>query len=188
MDKLPNKICRSAILRKCLRSFEEVDNNGTEFDRYGMLLSLYQSELLGMLSVQSKANSVQSMCLQQEIERVDRRQDALAILSSFYSDSKAEFRPCIQRCFVPLPKILEIDDGPPEKKHVGILGDRGNYGNLFDPIIPLLQCLQDPSHSVISALAPICISLGVPSGSIHARALIERIVVAKTLGGSLPPF
>lgn len=188
LDRLPNKICRSAIIRKCLGSFEENDDNGKHYDNYGMLLILYQSELLSMLSTQSKANSIQSMCLQQEIERVDRRQDALAILSSFYSDTNVECRPCIQRCFAPLPKILEIDNDPVQMKFVGILGDRGNYENSFDPVRPLLQCLKDPSLSVISALAPICVSLGVPSGSIHARALIEHIAVAKALGGSLPPF
>ena len=189
LDTMPNNVCRSVILRKCLVSFEKFDSNGKEFDRYNMLLSLYQSELRGMLSMQSEVNSVQSMCLHQEIERIDRRQDALAILSSFYCDTEVEYRPCVQQCFTALPKVLEVENAILEKKYVGILGERGKYRKDFDPIRPLIQCLKsDSSLSVISALAPICISLGVPSGSIHARALIERMAAAKVLGGSLPPF
>jgi len=189
LDTMPNNVCRSVILRKCLVSFEEIDSNGKEFDRYNMLLSLYQSELRDMLSMQSNVNSVQSMCLHQEIERIDRRQDALAILSSFYCDTEVEYRPCVQRCFTALPKVLEVENATLEKKYVGILGGRGNYRKTFDPIRPLIQCLKsDSSLSVIAALAPLCISLGVPSGSIHTRALIERMAAAKVLGGSLPPF
>ena len=190
LKQLPNKVARSSTLRKCLVALEKVEQSGKDFDRYSMVLSIYQNELRGMLSLQSKANSVQSVCLQQEIELIDRRQDALAILSSFFRDKKPEERPCFQKCFLPLPAALELETDSDTPKLASILGSRGDDSeSSFDPIQALHHCLQsEPGPSTTSALGPICISLGLPSGYIHARALIECMVSAKSLGGSLPPF
>ena len=189
LNNLPNEVARSSILRKSLMALEKVEESGEDFERYAMILSIYNSELRGMLSSQSKMNSIRSLCLHQEIERIDRRQDALGILSSFYSERKAK-RPCFQKCFQPLPAILDIEKDVQKVKIVGVLGSRGSYSEeSFDPIKPLQNILQsEPSPSTTSALGPICIALGVPSGYIHARVLVERMIACKSMGGSLPPF
>ena len=185
-----NKVTRLSIIRKCLVGLENVDESGKDFERYSMILSIYNSELRSMALLQSKADINQLMCLQQEIERIDRRQDALAILSSFFSAKKFEDRPCFQKCFQPLPVVLDAEKESKTVKIIGVLGPRGTYDeSSFDPIKPLQKCLQsEPNPSTTSALSSICIALGVPGGYIHARVLMERIIAAKSLGGSLPPF
>lgn len=67
------------------------------------------------------------------------------------------------------------------KRNHNILGvESSEIKSDFDPLLPLQECLErDPSSSTASALAPLCISLGVPNGYINARALIERIKRAK---------
>ena len=76
------------------------------------------------------------------------------------------------------------------KRNHNILGvESSEIKSDFDPLLPLQECLErDPSSSTASALAPLCISLGVPNGYINARALIERIKRAKRLGHKLPCY
>ncbi len=190
LKQLPSAVTRSAIVRKSLVALESVERSGKDFERYAMILSIYSSELRGMLLSQSTMTSTRALCLQQEIERIDRRQDALGILSSFFNERKIADRPSFQKCFQALPGVLEIEKDDKKVELTGVLGSRGIYAQgCFDPIDPLQHTLQsDPSPSTMSALGPICISLGVPSGYIHARILIERILACKSMGGSLPPF
>ena len=111
-------------------------------------------------------------------------------MSSFFRAAKYSDRPQFQKCFTPLPKDVELESKDTMKRNHNILGvESSEIKSDFDPLLPLQECLErDPSSSTASALAPLCISLGVPNGYINARALIERIKRAKRLGHKLPCY
>lgn len=189
LRKLPTTSSRSTTLRNCLIAMEKIDSFGKDFERYAAVLSLYQEELREIIFTQSNLSPSQSPFFRQELELVNRRQDALAIINSIFGDRKLDERPSVQRCFFPLSDSPKDEKECP-KKMIGILGEQGLYGDdVFDPILPLVPCLKsDTSQSILSSLAPICFAIGVPSGYVHARALILRVLGMKQIGSSPPPF
>ena len=190
LKRLPSDLSKSSTLRKCLINMEKADKNGIDYERFEMLMVLYQRELKKMFASQTNHKSDQATCLQ-EIDRIDRRQDVLTILSSFFSGNQMVHRIPFPRFFLPLPDVLE-----PESEfnftatYTGVLGSEYEQDkSLFDPIAALEPILdQYPCATTIAALSPMCISLGVPSGFIHARFLIKMFKNSKILGGSTPPF
>ncbi len=204
LRKLPSRRVRISVLRKCLINLEENEDSGKHFDRYSMLLTMHQNELHATLS--NEVNNVSRKMangnkigqyesrqdslavLRREIHLVERRQDALAILSAYFGENKDE-RPQFQKCFMPLSSALKGSDSASEKKRIGVLGQQGkDVEHIFDPMLPLLPYLKSDPGPSTSALAPICVSLGLPSGYIHARALIYRMLNAKLLSIPLPSF
>ena len=181
---------RTTAIRKCVILFEAEEHSGQDFDRYSMVLCLYNSELRKALTKSSSLPNIQIMWIREEMDRIDRRQDALTIISSYYSDSKFEDRPKCQLCFQPLPEKLMVAGDNSNKNFANILGYHDFASeDYFDPLKPLLPFLRsDTSQSTVSALAPICIAIGVPSGSVHVRALMQKFEVAKELGGECPSF
>lgn len=191
LKRLPSHFSKTSILRKCLIHMEKADSNGTDYERFEMMMALYQRELNILLSNQSNHKSDQARCILEEIDRIDRRQDALTILSSFFCGNQKAYRIPFPRCFLPLPDILEPEtDLKIASKYSGILGSEYAQDEaLFDPIAALEPILdQFPCASTIAALSPMCFSLGVPSGFIHARVLIKMFKTSKVIGGSTPPF
>jgi hypothetical protein len=179
---LPTHTERSGVLKKSLISLENKDF-GKDFERYFLVLSLYQTELYEI--VQDKVSATNKSWYMEEIHRIGRRIDALAIISSYFEGKPFEQRPPVEKCFIPLTS---------QKNSVtfcGVLGNINGQGNIsttnmFDPLAPITLYLKD--ENAVSALAPLCAPLGLPSGFIHARALILRFEAAKTLGYVLPNF
>lgn len=191
LKQLPSALSRSSTLRKCLTTLERDDEDCSDYERIEMVLSLYQNELRGMLEGNVNLISTNSIFLNEEIDRIDRRQDALSILSSFYSGNNNIRRIPFPKCFLPLAPISGLEFKATTKTtFAGILGSHhGQNEAFFDPIAPLEEILdQSLCESTISALSPICLTLGVPSGYIHARALIKMFNSSRLLGGSPPPF
>lgn len=187
---LPNTVSRSTTLRNCLIAMEKMDNFGKDFERYAAVLSLYQKELRDTIHTQTNVSSLQRSFFRQDLEAIDRRQDALVIINSIFEDKQLDERPSVHRCFFPLTDSSSKVEKEHPRKMIGVLGERGNYGDdAFDPLLPLVSCLKsNASQSTLSSLAPICFAIGLPSGYIHARALILRITATKQIGGSPPAF
>ncbi len=163
LDLLPTHIVRSSVLRRCLMALEKTDESGRDFERYFLVLSLYKHELCMVL--EDKTSQPRTIYFE-EIQRIDRRLDALAIISSFFVGKPYDIRPLFQKCFISLTESKEV-------RFCGVLGNMENEKDVFDPLLPLRECLKNKNST--SALAPLCSSLGLPSGFIHARALVEQM-------------
>ncbi len=162
---LPTREDRCIVLRRCLIDLERIEESGKDFEHYSLLLSLYHNELCDV----TKESKTESTFYRQDVQQIVRRLDALAILSSFFEGKSYDERPMFQRCFTPLTVSVE------DINFCGVLGLRDSRdlkSELFDPLSPLDHCLKD--EKAVSALAPLCSSLGLPNGFIHARSLIER--------------
>jgi len=194
LQLLPSAMARSAVLRRCLVSLENLNESGYDYERYSVILFLYQCELSAVVSARGSSKNIDDIALQQELERVERRQDALAILSSFFHGDRINSRPHFPSFFLPLPKSFKLatGSGTAPLPMCGVLGatDPGiAHMEMFDPLSPLHDFLtKDPGTATATALAPLCHSLGIPSGYIHARSLIQRFLKSTIHGTSMPLF
>ena len=183
---------RIGILRKCLVQFE-IQENCVDYERLSVLYALYQTEINMVLSKDSMDENGSMDNFYVEIEAVDRRRDAIALLSSYFQGDKKNERPSFSRFFAPLN--ASIDDNTNTKisskmPSSRILGwEMTQRKDTFDPLDPLETILRAScSSAVTSALSPICLTLGVPRGYIRVRSLISRFQISKAEGASLPAF
>ena len=186
---LPSPMARAAILRRCLISLETEEKCFRDYERYSFVVSLYLHELALVLA--DKSNKSDFAAFQREYECIDRRQDSLFILLSYFQDRPVQERPFFPKLFTPLPTPFKSDADKPAVTYCGVLGHESASSSPddFDPINPLLPILSaDGGASSVAALSPLCFSLGLPAGYIHARSLHLRIKKAMSIGTSLPPF
>jgi hypothetical protein len=183
---------RISILRKCLVQFEGQDNC-VDYERLSVVYAMYQTEINMVLSKDSMDENGTMDNFFVEMEAVDRRRDAIAILSSYFQGDKKNERPSFSQFFAPLK--ASIDDNTNMKISSEIPSSRilgwemTQRRDTFDPLDPLETILRAScSSAVTSALSPICLTLGVPRGYIRVRSLISRFQKSKAEGASLPAF
>jgi hypothetical protein len=180
---------RAAILRSCLRRLEEPATS-CDYERLSVVLSLYHAELSGILSKANRDDAPKGQSY--ELELIDRRRDALAILSWFFQNDFYEVRPPFSDLFIPLPESWEADYSRNTVGSTkGVLGTAigESKSNTFDPLRALDKVLRSSKGvAAASALAPLCLPLGVPRGYIHARCLISRFKKSGDAGAALPSF
>jgi hypothetical protein len=180
-------INRVGVLRECLVHLEGSDS-GQDYERISVVLALYHSELSSLLVGDSREEGFESKHLSSDLELVDRRRDALAILSSYFQGENGGNRPSFSSFFLPLTnRESSTVRMKTSRKILGLESTSGDKG--FDPLEPLEKIIQESSTAAVtSALAPLCLPLGVPRGYIHARSLIWRFRRSKDQGAALPSF
>ena len=180
-------INRSIVLRKCVMNLEKDHRCAFDYDRHSLLLQLYR-ECLDKLSGVMKKSDARARAHEEETWRIERRQDALVIISSIFEKYPPEKKPEYIKLFEPLPR---------DPSHVGVtakkssvLGAAGTDKDVFDPLSPLDGVLESEngSNSIVAALAPLCSLLQLPSGYLHARSLVVRFNKLKSTGSLLPSF
>mmetsp|Transcript_64447 Transcript_64447/g.74194 ORF Transcript_64447/g.74194 Transcript_64447/m.74194 type:complete len:2711 (+) Transcript_64447:55-8187(+) len=184
---------RINILRKCLIQFEGQDNC-VDYERLCVLYATYQTEINIVLTKNSTDKN--EPCMEKfyvEMEVIDRRRDALAILSSYFQGDKTNERPSFSQFFAPLNESIddntnmEISSKLPSSRILG--WEMTPKVDTFDPLNGLEKILRAScSSAVTSALSPICLPLGVPRGYIRVRSLITRFQKSNAEGASLPAF
>ena len=170
-----SSIERSAIVRKCLINLEKSRAIDTDYERFHLVLSLYYDTLVYIVDKDTRLRGLDMSPFESEIELIDRRRDALSILSSFFQGEHKKQRPAFPAFFLPLgPKVGEVEST--SVVHSGILGRQaGAEDELFDPLQPLDAILSSTFGAAATPiLASMCLSLGVPPGYIHVRYLMKR--------------
>jgi len=110
-----------------------------------------------------------------ELERIDRRRDALAILSSFFVGDRLAERPPFSKFFLPLKVPFNHSSADTDTPVCGILGHLDGGEMQFDPLQPLETVFSSSlDTSAVTALAPLCHPLSLPRGYVHARSLMAR--------------
>lgn len=187
-------LSRIKVLRCCLINLEnDGDRCGTDYERYNLILSLLRHELISLMQTEIK-DGKDLECLRSELELVDRRIEALALLSSFFSSTKLASQkviPSYPSFFLPLPNSIGSHKSP--TKLCGILGNLGSAAHRsdeFDPLAPLQPLLSSSQFGQITAnsLSPICHVLGLPAGYLQSRQLCERFLACSEKGQPLPLF
>jgi hypothetical protein len=85
--RIDQPVNRVKLLRTCLIRLESSDN-GKYYERLSVVLALYESELSFLLSRKADGPIIDSRLILSDLELVDRRRDALAILSSYFQGDK----------------------------------------------------------------------------------------------------
>jgi hypothetical protein len=173
---------RYDVLRRCLVALEANPESGLDYERFGLVLTLYQEALVFIVENENDSQDLDFAHFKSELELVDRRRDALTILSSFFQGEKEHGRPSFPTFFIPL-------DGSSESKPplCGVLGKRES--SAFDPIAPLESTLREfPDSATATSLAPLCLPYGLPTGYIHARSLVVRFSDAGPASNAYPSF
>lgn len=175
---------QSKVLRQCVVSMEESADSGSDYDRFFMILTLY-NECLAKLSPFMTSDSRKNAHMQ-ESERIQRRLNALILLSSTFDDKyPPEKKPNYTKLFEPLPNDPSQPSSSKRQKH-SFLDDVDK--DSFDPMSPLRDILVDDiSNAMTASLSPLCSLLGLPTGYIHARSLVVKFLKMKRIGESLPP-
>lgn len=176
------------VLRKCVLELEKDERCAKDYDRQAMALLLYH-DCLSKLGALLKKSDARKKAHDEEIGRIERRQDALAILSSMFDNYSVEERPAYNKMFEPLP------DDPSVLSHSGVQRGGGVLGSFalsctFDPLAPLHDVLGNTrSNEMLGALdISLCPLLQLPLGYIHARSLIIRLNEMISAGEDLPSF
>ena len=184
---LPSPVKRSAVLRRCLVALESDANVAVDYERHGLVLSLYQEALAYVVDNDMAMQGVDVSRFEAELELIDRRRDALSILSSFYQNDKECLRPPFSSFFPPLEVPFPKSPAPSSTKH-SVLGKKLDDESL-DPIAALEQTFKEcPDTATASSLAPLCLPLGLPAGYIHARSLVVRFMEACKAKTTFPSF
>ena len=179
-------------MRTCQVRLEQSEC-GTDYERLSTSLLLYQEQLSSLLSEDLKKQEISPKQYMIEMEQVDRRRDALAILLAYFQGENDAERPPIASFFLPfqLPDI-QVEDKNSGKRNVvwNILGSASDKeGKGFDPLLCFEKILwSDRNTAATAALAPMCLPLGVPTGYMHARSLIIRFLKSKTGDTTFPTF
>eukprot|EP00956_Cyclotella_meneghiniana_P021484 scaffold39239_cov78-Cyclotella_meneghiniana.AAC.2 len=175
---------QSKVLRKCVMSLEESAKCGADYERHNMVLVLYKG-CLDKLST-FMTTETRRKAHNQESQLIERRLNAVILLSTIFDDKYSpEKKPHYSRLFEPLPADpLQIFSS--NQKKYSVL-DHGSSQNVFDPLAALHDALaMDATNAMTASLSPLCSILGIPSGHIHARALVVKFRRMKQLGEALP--
>ena len=177
---------RNLVLRKCIIRLEKNHRSARDYDRLAMVLQLYR-ECLNELRSYMKKSDARAKAHEEETGRIERRQDALVIISSIFEKHEYEEKPEFTRLFRPLPRDPSKPSGEIQK--FSVLGAEAPDLE-FDPLAPLDGVLEkdNGSNSIVAALAPLCSLLQLPSGYLHARSLVVSFRKLKASGAALPPF
>ena len=175
-----------SLLRKCVLKIEATAKYDMDYESHFLVLTLYRDALLQILDHDSTSQVADSAMYESELEMVDRRRDTLEILSAYFN--KDTDRVSFPSMFARLPEAMgSTTELIPQHNHVLGRFREGTEASL-DPLKPLEPLFRDATKlSSISALAPICFSLGLPTGYVHARALMARFAGSKSLS-ELPSF
>jgi hypothetical protein len=178
---LPSK--RIDVLRRCLQKLEGSGSVGKEYELFNLVLRLYRESLLLVIE---NDHMIQSASLEAELDAVDRRRDALAILSAFFQDNLASVRPRFSSFFEP---FAELEGHVKALPQCGILGKRNTSGAVFDPL-EAIETVFATFHDkrAVTALAPLCIPLRIPNGYINARALVAQFQYSHSNNTEYPSF
>lgn len=175
------------VLRKCVLDLEKDECCANDYDRHAMALLLYH-ECLAKLGACMKKSDARKKAHIEEMARIERRQDALVILSSIFDKYSIAERPAYNKMFEPLPEdpSVLLDNN---MQRVGVLGSFA-LSNTFDSLAPLHDVLENMSSSeVLGALdISLCPLFLLPIGYIHARSLILRLNKLISLGEDLPSY
>ena len=189
--RLDSPSTRLNVLRKCLVRLEK-SNDCSDYERLEVISAAYHTELASFVrTIDQKKIDLKPYLF--DLELIDRRRDALAILSSYFQGDKRKDRPLFSGFFSPFPESLSIDSDvgrDSRKVQSRVLGSESKELNdSFDPLSPLDAFLSSSCDSAVtSALAPLCLALGVPRGYIHARSLIFRFKKSNFKSVALPSF
>jgi hypothetical protein len=174
---------RAGVLRRCVLVIE--NHETSHYDQIDLVLTLYHESLADLIN-SSQFEEHDKEWLEYELDLIIRRRDVLAVLSSFFQGEKESVRPCFAAFFRPLEETPSLVRS--KVRLCSVTGEKST-DNTFDPIAPLEQALREyPESGTATALAPLCIPLGFPSGYIHARFLVVRFTDAQATGGSFPSF
>ncbi|KAL7542824.1 hypothetical protein ACHAXR_012330 [Thalassiosira sp. AJA248-18] len=175
---------QNVVIRKCVMNLERDERCAKDYDRHTMVLQLYR-ECLNKLSGLMKKSDARAKAHEEETGRIERRQDALVVISSIFDKYPLGKRPEYINMFERLPRDPSHPNQDSNKFSV-----LGTAEDVFDPLSPLDGVLEDEngSNSIVAALAPLCSLLQLPSGYLHARSLVVRFNKLKASGGLLPPF
>lgn len=181
---------QNLVLRKCVINLEADHRSAKDYDRLAMMLQLY-SECLNKLSGFMKKSDARAKAHEDETGRIERRRDALVIISSIFEKYEYGKRPEFTKLFEPLPRDPSHSGMKAKKAKIHVIGADA-AGVVFDPLAPLARVLDNdclsPSNSIVAALAPLCSLLQLPSGYLHARSLVMRFGKLKATGMELPSF
>jgi hypothetical protein len=174
---------RATVLRRCARKFETGDDACTDYERYAVVLSLYREGLIAILDKTDVGDVVDPAPFEVELELVDRRKDALEILSSFFSGSHTNLRPNFSAFFTPLS--MNFGETPViDNSNISVLGCSQDT---HDPLQPLRSVMLSRNNaSAAAALAPLYLSLGLPLGFVRARFLMARFELSVDNETSMP--
>ena len=175
------------VLRKCVLDLERDECCAKDYDRHAMVLLLYRECLAKLGALMNKSDARRKAHVE-EMERIERRQDALVILSSIFDKYTPSERPAYNKMFEPLPEdpsILSRNNS----HRVGVIGSFAP-SNAFDSLAPLHAVLESMhSSEVLGALdISLCPLLQLPTGYILSRSLILRLNKLINVGEDLPPF
>lgn len=176
---------RCEIVRRCILALQDSSTSETDYERYSMLFSLYHDSLTFVLDNDTAVQGLSLNQLEDELESVDRRRDALAILSDFFQGPRLIKRPGLSNFFPPL-RSLSLNAKPlPSLNKCSMFGTSTVSGEHFDPLHCLDKLLSESQENV-TALAPLCLPLGLPQGYIHARSLVVRFKAAANRESAYP--
>ena len=180
---------RSAVLRRCLVTLDKTDASGQDYELYNLVLALYQETLNHVVDRDTTIVHSALALFEAELEIIDRRRDALAILSSFFAGDRSAERPPFSKFFLPLKKTFNQSVSANETTVCGILGLCAPGEKSFDPLQPLEHVFSTAlDTSAVTALAPLCLPLGLPLGYVHARSLMARFRHARDNRVAQPYF
>lgn len=182
---------RASVLRRCLVELEKSKEAGQDYELFNLVLALYQETLYHVVDRDTTVGQLNLAPFEAELELIDRRRDALAVLSSFFVGERLAERPSFPTFFLPLRvpfdhSVISVN----EMSLCGVLGnDSSDNHNLFDPLKPLETVfLTSLDTSAVTALAPLCHPLGLPRGYIHARSLKARFHHSRKNSVAQPSF
>jgi hypothetical protein len=189
LRRIESPLKRASILRSCTIYLEK-SNCGTDYERLSLVFALYQEELGNAISQEVKSKGIDPRPFVKEFELTDRRRDALAILSSYFQGERKSIRPLFSSFFLPLNGSLDSEAGTTSTTVCRILGRETKFEEeYFDPLDPLDSILRSNNNvAAATALAPLCLALGVPRGFIHARSLVARFRKSESEDMALPSF
>lgn len=182
LDLVPSHGQRTCIVRKCLMMMEANDDSGADYERYNLILSIYSAELSHLLSFHENQQSSATDHVA-ELLQVRQRKETLNILASYFHGNKLRFRPILHKFFKPLGEC-HSSSAVIDTNISHVLGSTESSNSTdFDPLIQIANYFREThDYSSVSALAPICVPLSLPTGAVHVRSLIERIKRAKEIG------
>jgi hypothetical protein len=172
LKMLSSTMKRSAVLRRCVTALERCEGSSTDYERHALVLALYHSELSSVVAQDQTIRNLDATPFEDELELIDRRRDALEILSSFFQDDMEDQRPPFTKFFVPLQVPFRIDSSQDVTRQCGILGAKSGEFDAIEPLQPFMSRCSD--SGALAALAPLGIPLGLSTGFVHARFLMER--------------
>lgn len=184
---LQPKTKQAFALRRCVFALEQNKQSAKDYDRHILVLQLYRDTLQSFLG-SHKGEKLDKQLLEAEHESILRRIDTLAILSSVFEGERKKQKPSFPPFFRPLPTDFSRYSDASSSQCCGILGKEEDCKeDLFDPLEPLHGLLLCDKNAATS-LAPLGIPLGLPSGFLHARCLMEHFRLSSREASTLPSF